>query len=603
MCEYVFEPEQCINVTPKRDDSWECPRDTINGSNKCEYHADVSELGDDTTEEEVFIRLIEDDIKIVGARFDKLELTASDINEISANSINIYNAEFNHFEMKSIEISKNMTFFGCEFGTYNEHNTTNRRVRRFIGCYCKKPFTFDPDINFEAIKVKRTTFSDSVQIEGEYRGRLMIEESVFNNVIRINNAELKSGCKILESVFRGEIHISDITVTDEMQIKSVELPLKSIISDSEIEIFKLNPKKGLPSLVDIRDGTELSAGSLLNTETAEIYYDLSYARIGDIHIDLDNGNWENYLFMHTHFTDFKFIDYEDKIRENNYKIHEFGYSEDLFYESRVFPDGIFHRTDKYLSSEDLEFGVYPSPMLFFASEPENKGRWFLPDFLLESIMDKLPFKIEDGRDDTWFPADLFIEDYEEVESVIPAKDYKTKTALRNQTETYTRAKNHAQSDGIGTLVSGFHVLLNRAERAKYASRSRSTNSIRGKVSNRIRSSQNWFLRWLYNYGEGTYYPLGWSALTIGLAAILYMNRGLIGGESTTTTILGESITHNTPKTWIEALQYSVFVFTSLGSSSITPQTLVGGTLVSLQSMLGAILIALFVFTLGRQASR
>ena len=602
-CEYVFEPKDCINVEPIRNDSWSCPYESIDGSNKCEYHSDNSLLSnEDTTEAEIFVRMINEDTKVFGSNFHSICVTDSLLEGIKSDKIEINNASFKNFEIKGAEFDKDFIFSGCEFKKFNDNASVNRRSRTYWGCYFENTFTSNPEVNYGRTSIKKCKFSGTLQIEGEYRDELIIDNSTFNNVVRLTNAIFKDGCDISESIFRGEMHVSSIDVPDEMQIKSVELPLRFIISDSNIQNIKLAPDRGLPSLVDLRAGTEISSGSLTNTEDKSVYYDLSYAKIGDVHIDLDNGDWDNYLFNNTKFGDFKFIDYEDKLIENDFEIHDFGYSEDLFFESRVFPDGIFERSDLLRTSLTDEKQVSPPDMLFVDvfEKDGNSGN--------ENFMSKVKsaLRLREKKDVTgsWYPADLFLKDGKKAsDRVIASKNYRELTALRNQTGTYTRAKNHAQSNGIGSLVSGFHVLLNRAERKKYASRSRSSNSIMEKFSNRRRSSRNWFLRWLYKYGEGTYYPLFWSAVTIAVAATAYVKLGVIEKEPTTTTLFGTTVTHQSLNVWIESLQYSTLVFTTLGRDSISPQTLLQGTLISIQSAIGAVLIALFVFTLGRQASR
>lgn len=101
-------------------------------------------------------------------------------------------------------------------------------------------------------------------------------------------------------------------------------------------------------------------------------------------------------------------------------------------------------------------------------------------------------------------------------------------------------------------------------------------------------------RVIFKYGESLTRISIWAVLTIVTYAVLYVQFGLIeevGGESV------NSVT--------DALYFSTLTFTTLGLGDFRPEPTseVARLLVTSQAAFGAILIAVFVFVLGRRAAR
>jgi uncharacterized protein YjbI with pentapeptide repeats len=108
------------------------------------------------------------------------------------------------------------------------------------------------------------------------------------------------------------------------------------------------------------------------------------------------------------------------------------------------------------------------------------------------------------------------------------------------------------------------------------------------------------LSWLVTeYADNPYRIVGSSLLAITIFSILYP----IAGISNSTN--GKSITFDfgwSLEASIESLYFSIVNFTSLGAGKWYPTGIGGEILAGIQSLLGAVMLALLVFVLGRRAT-
>ncbi|KTG24796.1 hypothetical protein AUR66_16555 [Haloferax profundi] len=105
----------------------------------------------------------------------------------------------------------------------------------------------------------------------------------------------------------------------------------------------------------------------------------------------------------------------------------------------------------------------------------------------------------------------------------------------------------------------------------------------------------WISRSMFKYGESLGRIIAWGTLLVCVYAFFYLQFDLVIEGSG-----GEFI--NRP---IDALYFSTLTFTTLGFGDFQPSPVseVARLLVTSQAALGAILIAIFVFVLGRRAAR
>lgn len=116
-------------------------------------------------------------------------------------------------------------------------------------------------------------------------------------------------------------------------------------------------------------------------------------------------------------------------------------------------------------------------------------------------------------------------------------------------------------------------------------------------------------RWLTNHGESIQrLLLAWTATIVG-AGVLYPFVGGISDEGTiyqiqfvvewptVTSIMGAG------EAILRGLYFSIITFTTIGYANVAPNGAGSRLLVGIESLLGSIMIALFVYVLGRRVAR
>lgn len=197
--------------------------------------------------------------------------------------------------------------------------------------------------------------------------------------------------------------------------------------------------------------------------------------------------------------------------------------------------------------------------------------------------------------------------YSDMNPVIE-NSFDTQTAFKNQVETYTRAKNCAKSSGINDSASSFFVNQKKSEKALDQARRTESNISHKKRYKLWKGIQkNRFLKWSCLYGENPMYPLYWSGATILGYSLTYPYVGISSDGNTVIRnnlcILDCQITKNSIDIWFDSVYISIATFSSVGTNTYYFETLLSRIIIGSEAVLGALLIALFVFTLGRQMGR
>ena len=146
---------------------------------------------------------------------------------------------------------------------------------------------------------------------------------------------------------------------------------------------------------------------------------------------------------------------------------------------------------------------------------------------------------------------------------------------------YLQLRSVARNSSLPSLGRSFFVKAKHCQRRSHS----------------ITSPARWragATRWLMRYGEGPTHVLGWAFIAIVAFVPLYM---VTDGISTTEGVIPGSREH-----LLEYVYFSVVTFSTLGYGDFTPAGDTARLLAMLQAIVGSILIALFIFTLGRRAT-
>lgn len=112
---------------------------------------------------------------------------------------------------------------------------------------------------------------------------------------------------------------------------------------------------------------------------------------------------------------------------------------------------------------------------------------------------------------------------------------------------------------------------------------------------------------LFRYGDSIWRVFGWSILLVLLFAVIYPLGGFLqrtaGADTSAAPITWGRIVSGEPLLIWDSLYYSALTFTSLGFVGYEPVGFGGQLLTVLETGSGAVLIALFVFVLGRRATQ
>jgi len=160
---------------------------------------------------------------------------------------------------------------------------------------------------------------------------------------------------------------------------------------------------------------------------------------------------------------------------------------------------------------------------------------------------------------------------------------------RRATSTYRRLEILARQNGFPSLQSEMFIRRQDARRELLFAERRLTATVFAQVQ-----------KWLFNYGESFKRITGISAGAIIFSWALYSLAG-ISKKPEGTPIRAQTISTE-PLVAVDTLIYSVQIFFS-GNGSLETTGRLGQAVVSVESMIGPILLALLIFVLGRRAAR
>ncbi|WP_158853997.1 potassium channel family protein [Halorhabdus sp. CUG00001] len=566
MCDYTFHPdvwEERYDAAAVPTDDRPCSRPTIPGSKFCKYHAETADRRQNgKSDDEVFLDLLSEEEDIFGAKFQDVKIRAGDLEGVDREWVELKNVVIhNSLRIEAATLNIQLTFNCCDIYRYKERETISTSYLEFDSCWFQDEFVINPAETSADILFNNSHFTTPLLMSGNYGGSVSFHCCSLEKGAAIWNAKFNGEFRFEDGSVDDDLLIDDVDLKEDFKLTDVDLPAVNIISDCNINSIKCNPEDGYPSLVDFRKGTTLHSGRLLVLESESVYYDLSLTTIGNIHLSTGVDDLANYYFEDTRFDGFDFFPYRTQLEAEDFQLHIFD-----------FP---YNETDNH------EINDYPQ----ISSQREV-----------------------DGSD---------------------------KGKLKDQEETYARAKIQAQNMGASRFASEFFFNQKEAEllrmkddltlseetlqefeidREFVPERFNKLVRYRGQLYSDICTNFSiWVkklkykgLKYSCGYGEKASYPIYWSVSIVVIFGLLYP---FVGGTTQSGSIIVGSCTSDCLgliellSIFGESLFFSGITFASLSFGGNGPVGILAQLMAMIQAFLGALFIALFVFTLGRQVSR
>jgi uncharacterized protein YjbI with pentapeptide repeats len=165
--------------------------------------------------------------------------------------------------------------------------------------------------------------------------------------------------------------------------------------------------------------------------------------------------------------------------------------------------------------------------------------------------------------------------------------------------TYLEAKRGASGVGDQESAAAFLVREMRYRRRRYGVHARdASRTARHRLDAALRWATNAFLDATAGYGERPQRTVGTAVAVVLASALAYPAIGGLRRD-------GELVTYGSAgvEALATSLYFSVTTFATLGPGDVEPTRGLSQTLTGAEAFAGAFLVALFVFALGRQASR
>jgi hypothetical protein len=167
-----------------------------------------------------------------------------------------------------------------------------------------------------------------------------------------------------------------------------------------------------------------------------------------------------------------------------------------------------------------------------------------------------------------------------------------------------------EDNAMAEQAREFHLKKEEAER-KYHRREAERAEADGDHDGAATHDRQYFVktlnRYLTNHGESLARLLSVWGLVILACGLLYPFVGGVGSDSTGAvyriTSPFELLTVDGWETMVQSLYFSVITFSTIGYGDLYPIGPGSKLLVGFESLIGALLVALFVFVLGRQVAR
>lgn len=185
-------------------------------------------------------------------------------------------------------------------------------------------------------------------------------------------------------------------------------------------------------------------------------------------------------------------------------------------------------------------------------------------------------------------------------------DNTTDTAYQAGAWVHRRLERLHENNALSKRAREYHIRKQEAERGHHWQRRYETKPRKSLLhtGRYVAMTAN---KWLTNHGESLQRILAWAVGVVLLSALLYPLVGGVGsnmgGEQVIHELDPEMSAGEIGSVYARSLYFSVITFSTIGYGIHFPAGTGSRILVGLESLAGAVLVALFIFVLGRRTAR
>ncbi|WP_158293691.1 pentapeptide repeat-containing protein [Halorubrum sp. SP3] len=453
---------------------------------------------------------------------------------------------------------------------------------------------FEDDVNVVDTSVGGpTTFSNAT-----FGRDALFQLCELRDACAFDDAEFAEDASFAQTVVEGPASFETITVGGVANFDGVNFESGAAFFGSTFaDLTCLGTRTGDGSVVDMRN-CEIADGAIALPDDGDVAYDLANAELGAVELSDGLGEtsdvdlFEYFRFANTSFDGFDFGNYKQELAEANWQLHT--------------------------TVDDAEF--------------VNPGRQDLIDALavedeLDEVDDKLDGELFDEVDHVGMLQEQTGLDRAVIKEIADAEDasempssealyemtgdeeFRETTTAADLENTYLKAKNGADQVGDRHVAAQFFVQEMKYRRAKNYRFVRDPDQ---DPDVRLVSAGKWFGNYLLHqscgYGERLWRVIYASVVVVVGWSFMYatLTEGTSGDAAGLTTEgldgLSQLATPEGADIMVKNLYFSIVTFTTLGYGDIQPVGTLSRFLAGLESFLGALLVALVVFVLGRRVS-
>lgn len=604
-CQYVLDPEEpetwggtkedeCLvdDAVLNEDGVWTCPYDAEGDNERCIYHLPLDEK-DEAQVRNAFVTELdsrlqsetesEDDTRqFLGGIFGSLELSSFDGMEHVPGDLRLSYADFEgSVNLSDMDFEGSVSFAGVTFRPKPSSSDGSTEVSF-------QRATFTGDISFDGAIFNMGGNFFNVTFEGD----VSFTHAYSERILGFNQAIFKAHSTFEGTVFRRDVSFSQASFEDSVTFR------ESTFADAEIPdgMYQFDPTARF-------EGTAFEAQASFDASTFEVETDFKFATFGE------RANfWHSTFVAEADFSRATFdgdADFKWSTFEASVNFFEAGFSETADFSSVDLSDQRFEEadlTDADFSGATLHRANFESALLSRAtiSGADLRGARLSGAVIGDVRVDGETRFLGHPNDDHNSPHTI---------SAIRSSQPCVYDPLYTDEE-------YADTDTAKTVYRTLEELGRRTGRSRLQARCfvrrqdlqkngywNDATAADATIEERIVAGARWWrsavARAMLLYGESPWRVIAYSIFTVLGFALLYP----LGGWMQPTG--GDPIRYDGLSSLAElgnSLYYSTLTFTALGFGDFQPVGF-GRVLTTIETSLGAVLLALLVFILGRRAAR